>query len=1302
LWGSRDPGSEEGVVSDFISHFTTDRADDQAGGQVDAAHPGTAEPGESTPPCDATVNKYGFDLARSVLLDAEVYRDWWLVGLYFYDRNEYRRIVCDRAKLATTLDAIARGGLTLVTYNGTGYDVPILRAILGGRDPYLISQQIVAYDGRGLPPALRDVAQSWPRIKADHVDLAARTRRAGYFPSLKSVAANLACRELQELPFDPLSGPLSDAQRAEVEAYNKKDLQDTKAVLDHFAPELHALASLSERYQIDLRNVHPAGVAGAVLVADYHRAHGRDPVRLPTPTSVHYHPPAPVRRPRTGAAAAWFDRLTGEEFPLAVPARGEHPKPVVPEADPIIIGGVEISVGGGGIHSSDRPRIHRPDQECEVLEADVRSFYPSMMDKYGLFPSALGDTGLVEFREILRSRLEIKERAAIATDPAEAQDLKRRADGLKLVLNSVFGQCGNPYSPLHDPATFLTVTLSGQLLLLDLCERLVEAGVQLLSCNTDGVYLKVRRGDEGWRKVLDAWESDTSLTLETLLVELLIIEATNNYAVKYPDGRWKRRGSLSDEVTWDRVPAGGAVACAVLAALEGGVLPEVTVRGLSRDPAKFAFVTRRDRGKAGFLIDDRSGTETPMAGRLSRWYKGLGSPFRIEYRWVDKDGKAHRTTPPGATNVQLLMVMPAPGETLGDIDFSWYAGEARRRVMQFPDFPHTDPKWLADSEIALDLHRRGLVPCPKWEGKKSPKGSKIQYPSYLWDWSAYDAYGTWTGAAIGLLVIDVDEPGKWSRYLLKTLGNRQLPPDCLTSFHRKDTPEDVRMGRARGKLVFRLADPENPLASIGPARLKAATGVEVFYGKGGIPTLLGAHPDGVEHDYCLDGVLGPLPEPLAADLTAKAGAKSPKPKPKAPAVGRAAHVMPGEQPPALAQYAEAALEGEADRVAAAEEGTRNTTLWSSACHLGELVGAGAIDREVVEERLAEATSLPTDEACDVIRRGLAKGEEHPRDLAYVGSNGRHRPGAGDGDDSDSGGGGGGSGGDDGGDVGDDPRPIVAISTEEHATNDAAIEALAKDPHIYQRSHLLVRVLREPPRPDDAELNRDPGAAVIVPVQAPTLRERLTSVARWVTPSRGDDDETKYSPAHPPGWAVSAILRRGCWPGVRRLEQVTEVPVFLASGRILETPGYDRRSGILFQPEVRYPRIPARPSREDARAAANELFAVVRDFPFQDKSHRAGWLAGLLTVLARPAIDGCVPLFLVDANAPRTGKSLLCDLISVIAVGRQAGRTTYPPNEEEASKIILRSREKITWSFRSWRDLIVPIAVKVYSCDLNPR
>lgn len=33
---------------------------------------------------------------------------------------------------------------------------------------------------------------------------------------------------------------------------------------------------------------------------------------------------------------------------------------------------------------------------------------------------------------------------------------------------------------------------------------------------------------------------------------------------------------------------------------------------------------------------------------------------------------------------------------------------------------------------------------------------------------------------------------------------------------------------------------------------------------------------------------------------------------------------------------------------------------------------------------------------------------------------------------------------------------------------------------------------------------------------------------------------------------------------------------------------------------------------------------------------------------------------------------------------------------------LRSREKITWSFRSWRDLIVPIAVKVCSCDLNPR
>ena len=65
-----------------------------------------------------------------------------------------------------------------------------------------------------------------------------------------------------------------------------------------------------------------------------------------------------------------------------------------------------------------------------------------------------------------------------------------------------------------------------------------------------------------------------------------------------------------------------------------------------------------------------------------------------------------------------------------------------------------------------------------------------------------------------------------------------------------------------------------------------------------------------------------------------------------------------------------------------------------------------------------------------------------------------------------------------------------------------------------------------------------------------------------------------------------------------------------------------------------------------------------------------FLAGLLTPLARYAIAGPCPLFLVDANVAGTGKTKLCDIVSILATGRDAARTTYPESEDEMRKQIL--------------------------------
>jgi len=80
-------------------------------------------------------------------------------------------------------------------------------------------------------------------------------------------------------------------------------------------------------------------------------------------------------------------------------------------------------------------------------------------------------------------------------------------------------------------------------------------------------------------------------------------------------------------------------------------------------------------------------------------------------------------------------------------------------------------------------------------------------------------------------------------------------------------------------------------------------------------------------------------------------------------------------------YAQAALEGELDRLAQATEGNRNHTLCRCAFVLGQLVAQGDLDRGAVKQELlagAMAIGLPGCEAMATIASCIAGGEVSPR------------------------------------------------------------------------------------------------------------------------------------------------------------------------------------------------------------------------------------------------------------------------------------------------------------------------------------
>ena len=149
----------------------------------------------------------------------------------------------------------------------------------------------------------------------------------------------------------------------------------------------------------------------------------------------------------------------------------------------------------------------------------------------------------------------------------------------------------------------------------------------------------------------------------------------------------------------------------------------------------------------------------------------------------------------------------------------------------------------------------------------------------------------------------------------------------------------------------------------------------------------------------------------------------------------------------------------------------------------------------------------------------------------------------------------------------------------------------------------------------------------------------------------------------------AVEARGQWQGIPRLEAVVESPVLRADGTILQPPGYDQQTGLIFRPETEFPPAKEKPTQADALAAVKALLEVVEDFPFQTEAHRAAWLAATLTPVARYAFHGPAPLNLFDANVRGCGKSLLTDATSQIVAGREMARMSLPRDDEEFRKRI---------------------------------
>jgi hypothetical protein len=158
------------------------------------------------------------------------------------------------------------------------------------------------------------------------------------------------------------------------------------------------------------------------------------------------------------------------------------------------------------------------------------------------------------------------------------------------------------------------------------------------------------------------------------------------------------------------------------------------------------------------------------------------------------------------------------------------------------------------------------------------------------------------------------------------------------------------------------------------------------------------------------------------------------------------------------------------------------------------------------------------------------------------------------------------------------------------------------------------------------------------------------------------------------------LARG--PALRELHGVTHTPMMRTDGSILDRPGYDdgrKGTGFLFLPDPDLadmdrvdPQLYVEKDGEriwlaDIAGARDRLLDLTREFPWVSDDDRVNWYGLLFTPLMRAMFPPPYLMGLITAPNPRSGKSLLAQVLEMVHGGVR--RTELPRDEDELRKAI---------------------------------
>lgn len=408
------------------------------------------------------------------VLDVETFKYDLLCGLYNTETKQFEMYWNDDIK--APLERLKKSQVPVINFNGEHYDLPLLYNYFFNprnvKSWYDLSKLIVE----------QGFELQYPRTW-NSIDLLFNMQN---WVGLKVLEAIMGW-EIRETTID-FDHPykLTEAERREVEYYNKQDLLATyefyKKMDYHFTTriELCKYLGIEHDYSIPLPTLVGMGLGA-------HRNDDKKPFAI-------------------------SDKCIN--IPIKSPIKdimiNQLQNPVYNFRTTFEIAGKKYVIANGGIHSEEKAW-----SGYDVYHVDVKGYYSLLMMNFGLFSRNLPQSGIDKYKEMYYKRLEYKKTRPII------------AESLKLGLLAIWGATRNKFHILYDRYVGVLIPLYGELFLIWLIELFATNGIEIMNANTDGLIVK---GDV-WkiRQLTKIWEEYGDFEVEIIKYKRFIQKDVNNY-----------------------------------------------------------------------------------------------------------------------------------------------------------------------------------------------------------------------------------------------------------------------------------------------------------------------------------------------------------------------------------------------------------------------------------------------------------------------------------------------------------------------------------------------------------------------------------------------------------------------------------------------------------------------------------------------------------------------------------------------------------------------------------------------------